>query len=241
MRKAVMVVVGVLVLCGAGFWLYDWFGNSRGSEGVSVKKEQADSLEVEIDFGVGNLLVEGGAKEWVDGTVDSDNEKLYPVVSYKNKRNVGHVELTQKKKRFSFFGPFGNKRNNWDLQLTDDVPVDLEIETGVAESELRLQGVRLRHLSVDAGVGSTVIDLTGDRQENVDAEIDLGVGGAKIYLPKETGVQLKVSKGVGSVKADGFISKGNGVYVNEAHGRSDTSIDMEVDVGVGDVTFILTE
>lgn len=241
MRKIVIVLVGAVLLGWIGFWVYDWLKKDRLSDEVSVKKDNAESLDVDIQFGVGKLLIEGGATEWVDGDIDTNTEKLYPSVTYKNKRDVGYVEIQQKKKRFMAFGPFGKKRSNWNLQLTNEIPVELDIETGVSESELKLRGIRLNHLSVDAGVGSTTLDLAGNWQESFDAEIDLGVGGAEIYLPRDTGVKLTVSKGIGSIETKDFISKGKDVYVNEAYDQSDIKISMKVNVGVGGVKFMLVE
>ena len=191
---------------------------------------------MDILFGAGNLLIEGGATEWVEGNVDTSIKKWYPSVSYKNKREIGHVKIQQKGSGISIVR---KQRNNWDLRLTDEIPVNLNVEIGVSDSELDLAGIRLNHLTVDAGVGDTTINLVDDWQESFDAEIDLGVGGATIYLPKDIGVELEVDKGVGNIKAKGFISKGKGVYVNEAYGHSDVTIHLEVDVGVGEVTFLL--
>ena len=241
MRKIVIILVSVGILAMVSLWLYDWLRKDGVNDEVSVKKDTAESLDVDIEFGIGKLVMEGGATDWVEGDVDADTEKLYPSVAYKNKRDVGYVKIQQKKKRFMAFGPFGKKRNNWNLQLTNEIPVELDIETGVSESELKLGGIRLSHLSIDAGVGSTTLDLTGDWQESFDAEVDLGVGGAEIYLPQDTGVKLTVSKGIGSLDTKGFISKGKDVYVNEAYDQSDIKIDMKVDVGVGGVKFKLVE
>lgn len=152
------------------------------------------------------------------------------------KKEVGYVEIQQKKKKFF---TFGKKRNIWNLQLTNEIPVALNVEMSASDSELNLTGTDLNHLSVDAGVGNIDIDLSGNWKQSFNADIDLGVGDADIYLPQTTGVKLSVSKGIGRVKTEGFISVGDGVYVSEAYDHSDISIDMEVNVGVGDVKFLL--
>ncbi|MDW0111007.1 toast rack family protein [Sporosarcina aquimarina] len=232
----IIVIVGMIGL--ASYWVYDLLKTDRVSGDLSIKKDDAKSLDVDIDYGAGNLLIEGGAKEWVNGDIDTNVKKWYPTVEYKNKRNVGKVEIHQKMKGFS---PFGKKKNDWHVQLTNEIPVDLSVEMGVSDAELDLTGMNLRHLNVDAGVGDTKINLADEWQENVDGKFDLGVGDAEIRLPQKTGVKLTVSKGVGSIKTKGFISKGKGVYVNEAYGQTDASIDLNVDVGVGGVTFLLVE
>ncbi|WP_233202859.1 toast rack family protein [Sporosarcina sp. P1] len=237
MRK-ILIVIGVILLGMVGFWVYGWMKTDRVSGALAIEKDDAKSLEIDIDFGAGDLLIEGGATNWVDGDIDTNVKKWLPSVMYKNKREIGYVEIEQNMKGLS---ALGNKRNNWNVQLTNEIPVNLDVEMGVSDAELNLSGIQLSQLSVDAGVGDTTINLSGDWQESFDAEFELGVGDAKIRLPQETGVKLSVSKGIGSVGTKGFISKGKGVYVNEAYGKTDTTIHLKVDVGVGGVEFLLVE
>lgn len=237
MRKIlIVIIVGLLVT--ASYWVYGMLKTDRVSGALTIEKDKAKSLDVDIDFGAGSLFIEGGAKEWVNGDIDTNVKKWYPTVVYKNKRNVGHVEIHQKMKGLS---ALGKKKNDWHVQLTNDIPVDLDLELGVSDAKLNLTGIRLSHLSVDAGVGDTTINLADEWKDSFDGKFDLGVGDAEIRLPQKTGVKLRVSKGVGSIKAKGFISQGNGIYVNEAYGKTDAVIDLKVDVGVGGVTFLLVE
>lgn len=237
MRKILMIVI-VGLLGMVGYWVYGVMKTDRVSGALSIEKDDAKSLDVDIDFGAGSLLIEGGAKEWIDGEIDTNVKKWFPSVVYKNKRDVGHIEIQQKMKGLS---ALGKKKNDWHVQLTNDIPIDLEVEMGVSDAELKLEGIRLSHLSVDTGVGDTTVNLAGDWRESFDAEFDLGVGDAKIHLPQDTGVKVIASKGIGSIEAKGFISKGKGVYVNEAYGQTDTTIHLKVDIGVGGVNFLLVE
>lgn len=235
MQKIFIIMSAVLLGMGI-FKFYNWITTDQVSGAVSIEKDAAKSLDVVIQFGAGKLLIEGGATDWLNGNIDTSEKKWYPSVAYKNKRDVGHLEIIQKGKGFK---PLRKKRNDWHLQLTKEVPVSLEVDMGVSDAELDLVGIRLSHLSLDAGVGDTTINLDGDWQDSFDGEINLGVGGAEIHLPQETGVKLSVSKGLGSIDAKGLISKGEGVYVNEAYEHSNTIINLKVDVGVGGVKILV--
>ncbi|PIC79071.1 hypothetical protein CSV75_13955 [Sporosarcina sp. P18a] len=238
MRKTLITLVGVVLLGVVSFWVYDWMKTDRVSGALSIEKDHAKSLDVAIRFGAGKLLIEGGATGWVNGDIDTSVKKWYPSVTYKNKRDVGYVEIQQKMKGFS---ALRKQRNDWNLQLTNEIPVNLDVEMGVSDSELRLAGIPLNHLAIDAGVGDTLINLDGEWKDDFDADINLGVGDAKIYLPKGTGVKISVSKGIGSVGTKGLLSKGKDIYVNEAYDHSDITIHLKVNVGVGSVDFLLME
>jgi hypothetical protein len=55
----------------------------------------------------------------------------------------------------------------------------------------------------------------------------------------EVGVKIESTKGLGKADFDGLISKGNGVYVNEAYEDAVVIINLKTDLGVGAVTFKL--
>lgn len=237
MRKFVMIGAAVLLGCLV-FWGYGLLKTVWASGDLPIKKDNAASLDVEISFSAGDFTIRGGSDEWVDGVIETNVKQMKPVISYKRKGTVGHVEIKQKSKGLH---AFRKTTNDWDLRLTNEIPVKLSVQTGVSDSKLDLAGVRLSHLSVDAGVSDTTIDLSGNWQESFDADINLGVADTTILLPKDTGVKLTVSKGLGSLGAKGLISEGNGVYVNAAYGQSDVTIDMDIDVGVGDLKIRLVE
>lgn len=228
------LIAGFLVVFG--IWGYNRFLVSEVASDISIEKDNMKSLDVNIHFGYGDISITDGADGWIEGTIDTNKKKLQPTVSYKKKRTVGNAVIKQEGKMLA---GLKSVRNNWDLKLTNEIPVDLDIEMGVSDSTLNLSGIQLSNLSIDAGVSDTTIDLSGDWKDSFKANINLGVGDATILLPTETGVKLTVSKGIGSIGAKGFISKGNGVYVNEAYEKSDVLINLKIDLGLGDLTIKL--
>lgn len=238
MRKLLAVVVMVGILSAVGVWGNRVFFSSEGVREVLIEKDDAISLNADIQMGYGDLSVTGGADGWIEGTIDTNKKKLRPTVSYKKKRNVGNAKIEQKGKVLS---GIGDVRNSWELKLNNEIPVNLDIEMGVSDSSLDLSGIRLNELSIDAGVSDTTIDLSGDWKDSFNADIDLGVGDATILLPADTGVKLNISKGITDLEATGFTSKGKGIYVNDAYAQSDVVIEMKIDVGIGDLKIVLVD
>ncbi|WP_252504786.1 toast rack family protein [Sporosarcina sp. Marseille-Q4943] len=234
----IALLTGFLVVIGI-YGYNNWFAKASGNE-ISIAKDSADALKVDIDFGVGNLLVHGNSSDWVSGDFTYNHKRLEPSVKYKKKKDVGFVTIKQgSKSTFGF-----NKRklkNDWDLQLTNDVPIDLDVDMGVSKSRLKLEGLQLNSLSIDSGVSDSVIDLSGAWSKGFRADVDLGVGDVTLILPKETGVRLTVSKGLGRLDLKDFIKQNEGVYVNEAYEDADIIIDLFLDIGVGDVKFMIAE
>lgn len=76
-------------------------------------------------------------------------------------------------------------------------------------------------------------------EKSFKANIETGVGQTTIIVPSKVGVKLTTEKGIGSSNIEGLISKGQGVYVNEAYDKADVVLDIKSEIGVGDITFKL--
>lgn len=238
-------VLGIALLTGFlvvfGIYGYNkWFAKASGTNDISIAKDKAEALDVDIDFGVGNLFIQGGSPEWVSGEFSYNHKRLEPNVTYKNKKDVGYVKIKQGSKTTFGFNKRKSK-NEWDLQFTNEIPIDLDVDMGVSTSTLNLKGLQLSSLSIDSGVGESVIDLNGDWKKGFRADMDLGVGDVTVILPKQTGVRVNVSKGIGSVDLKDFIKQNDSIYVNEAYSGADVIIDISLDIGVGDVKFKFAE
>jgi predicted membrane protein len=126
-------------------------------------------------------------------------------------------------------------RYEWDIRLNDDVPMTLDVGLGAGESKLDVSALSISELDLNVGVGGVEVDLTGEREKDVDVTIRGGVGEAKVLLPQDVGVKARVDGGLGEVDARGLTAQ-DGVYVNEAYGKSDATITLSIEGGIGGVT-----
>ncbi|MRH44518.1 hypothetical protein GH741_17885 [Aquibacillus halophilus] len=205
---------------------------------IVVKKDQATELEMELDLGAGEMHVTGGANDWITGEIEYNSSKLKPKVSYDLDGKTGKASIKQKK-NVNLNVEFGEHKNRWYLQLTDDIPMDLQVDVGASDTKLDLRGIQLTELNLDAGVGDIEVDLSGDWQESFDATIHTGIGETTVILPKDVGVKVVSEKGIGTADFTGFISQGDNVYVNEAYETADVVIMVEAEMGIGEANFKL--
>ena len=237
MKKTLYIglVIGVILFAASG--CNTVVGGEVKEESISIKKDKARELDVELNLSVGELTLSKGAEDWVEGSIKYGKKKLKPEVIYNRKGNKGEVIIKQK--NLNSFNN-SNVKNEWNLELTDNVPMNLSVDSGVSSTELDLQGLMLEKLDINAGVGDLHVDLGGDAWENsFETNITTGVGEATVILPSEVGVKIKSEKGLGTSNVVGFISQGEGVYVNEAYEEADVILTVNTEMGVGDITFKL--
>ena len=201
-------VGAALSLLVAGLWLA---GGVLGTEGivptdariVSEEIEQslgdAETAEIRIDSSVGKLSIEShaGSKNLIEGAIYSVEQEVIRE----------HYELDGDEASYYLgsdwtpgfpiqFSGFENNRLSWDLSLTEEIPLDLNISLGVGESNLDLSDLQVSDIDLEIGVGQTTVELpSGEYQASVEG----GVGQTTVTLPDEGQIKLNVEGGVGEI------------------------------------------
>jgi N-terminal domain of toast_rack, DUF2154 len=198
----------------------------------SVDPENAQSVHAQLKMGAGELNLTGGADQLMEGDFSYNVSDWKPKVSYDVSDKKG--ELVVKQGSAEGGGLSGGARNEWDINMNDEVPTDLVVQVGAGESDLDLDSLTLAGLKLQMGAGKTTVDLTGDYAQGFDARIQGGVGEATIELPSEVGVKAKAQGGLGKINAEGLERVGDS-YVNDAYGESDVTLNVDVQGGVGEI------
>jgi hypothetical protein len=258
MHKVRVSVVGLLMLIFISFALAACNEGARvgdlQTETQTVELSDADSVDVEIQMGAGNLEVSGGASELLEATFTYNVEELNPQATYSN----GRLEIKDSDVDESIRSLFDldEYRNEWDLRLNDATPMEMNINLGAGRSNLDLSTLALTSLTMDGGageivldlsdsqslgrldfrigVGNSTIDLTGEWQDDLDARIEGGLGQLNLRLPSDVGVSVQVNTGIGAVEATGLTQNGD-TYTNDAFGVSDVTLHIDVEGGVGQI------
>jgi hypothetical protein len=205
------------------------------TESQTVGRAGAESARVEIELGVGELNLGGGAgaNDLLAGDFTYNVDDWQPDLSYRHSGAEGILEVRQPDDdKVLLWWP--DVENEWDLRLNGAVPTDLQVSLGVGDSDLRLGDLDLTGLDVETGVGETVIDLSGGWTRDLDARIESGVGELTVILPREVGVRIDADNGIGDMDTTGLERDGDS-YVNAAYGESPVTLHLDIDGGVGEI------
>jgi predicted membrane protein len=109
---------------------------------------------------------------------------------------------------------------------------------GGGVSNLDLDSLSLRGLSIDMAAGATTVDLTGDWERDLNALVSAlvrgGAGEVTVLLPSQVGVRVNAGTRLGRVTTDGLQEQGE-AFVNDAYGDSDITLEVRVQGGVGQI------
>lgn len=203
----------------------------------NLEPGEARSAAVSITLGAGELTVSGGAdkKYLMEYEVTTGNPEGRPVISYAAENLRGNLRISPAENKRATGFPF-TMMNRWNIRLNDDIPLTLDINTGVGDSKLILGTLNLSSLRVKMGTGDQTIDFTGYSGHLQDSEITGGVGDLSVRVPKTMNSRIIVDSGVGDIRADGFIRKDGAYRVSGYPDALSGTTTIHVKQGVGSVT-----
>ncbi len=244
-RKRREIVAIVIVILVAVLW-FVWaviphntqnnnnVQTAAGTQTIMHNLDGAHQADITLNSGMAKLYVsaldESGVL--VRGTVDTARGARL-TDEFKVRGGVAQWQLASHKTNpLSFSGkPHGGE---WRVQLSDRVPLDLTLDTGVGNTNLDLAQLNLTRLSLDSGVGSSTITMPASGQ--VTADINGGVGSITVRIPRQMSARIKIDKGLGGVHVSSDYLHSGDTYTSADYGTASNRLDLSIDVGIGSIT-----
>jgi len=186
------------------------------------------SGDVRIRFGAGRLSTHrAGTGNLVDGTFAGG------VV----RRDVGAgaVELRQDT---SYGTPWLDHDVDWDVGLTDAIPLDLRVDVGAARAALDLSELRVRSLELHTGASDVRVRLPrGGGDTKVRAEA--GAASVTFEVPAGVAARIRSRMALGSSQIDEtrFPRSADG-HASPEFGTAANRVDLDISGGVGSVRVV---
>jgi hypothetical protein len=191
----------------------------------------AKVVSAELHMGGGELNVSGGSAHLLNANFHFDRKWDSPKVEYHVNGDRGVIEVNQDGATVNL-GPTGN---TWDLNFSNEVPMEMRVDMAAGQGNLRLRDMNLNYLEIHVGAGQLFVDLTGARKSDLNVQIAGGVGQVTVRLPKDVGVKAYAAGGIGTVQASGGLHKDGSEYTNDALGKSKQTIRLDVKGGIGEI------
>jgi hypothetical protein len=123
------------------------------------------------------------------------------------------------------------------MRLNDTVPMDLDIQFGAGDADLKFGAMNLRGLNLEMRAGDLHLDLRGTPKKDYSVRVRGGAGDATIDLPKGVGISALAKGGFGDISVKGLHKSGDR-YVNDAYDTAVVRVDLDIQAGVGSISLI---
>lgn len=199
----------------------------------SFERGSVGELHLDLNVGAGDLKLGTGTHKLAQAYFTYNVADWKPEVRYEPQGARGNLTISQN----GHHGTVGSSKNEWDLRLSQEVPLYLNVKFGAGQAELDLGSLPLRDVQVDMGVGKLDMDLRGNPKTDYNVRIHGGVGEATVRLPSSVGVYAEASGGIGSIDAQN-LQKVDGHWVNDAYEHAKVHVHVTVEGGVGSIRLI---
>lgn len=201
-------------------------------------------VRAEIEVGVGELMIMGGASELMEAQFTFNNDDFEPDVNYEIENGVGKLEVKQPPNSDLILRQRNKCRkpiNNWDIKLNNETLLELDIEAGVGEADLNLASLALSKLDVEVNVGELAVDLGANNLLN-SFELDMDIGELSVDLSDTTELsEFDLSIELGGIDVDftGDLNRDLSAKINAGVGEislilpSDIGVKVVVDSSIG--------
>jgi hypothetical protein len=136
----------------------------------------------------------------------------------------------------SFIPMLGPEQGVWRFQLTQDVPVLLNVESGASSLHVDLTDVLVTRFSLKTGASSSNVTMPARGASILDVEA--GAASVNVRVPDVTAARVRVTEGVMAVNVDTnrFPKLDTGLYQSANFESSQNRTEINIDSGVGSVS-----
>lgn len=224
----------VLVLLGVWFILgpYLWKGTLETVE-RSIPISGDTEAQIEFNYGAGKMTVGSGAKpqELLGGIfMGGVTEEINRTGSKAFLKINTPVDLV-----FPGTWMVGHQGFNWDVKLTNEIPLQLRVHSGACESRLDLTDLKVTELTVETGASSTDIKLP-QNAGFTRVVVKSGAAEVKIHVPQGVAATIRESSGLSGINVDTtrFVQNGH-TYQSADYDSAVNKVEISYEGGVGSV------
>ncbi len=224
-----IILLGLWVLWGA----FAGRGGAVERESASLALEGAASGAIRLRHGAGRMHVSGGA-----GPGDLFSGTFGGGLDLSSSRRGDTLEADLRVPSRPFFFPFpwiGWRELEWDVRLTEAVPLSLRVESGASETVLDLTTLRVTELRLGTGASSTEIRLPSAAGATT-VRIEAGAASVKVWVPQGVAARIRAEGGLSEIKVDPARFPRQGiVHQSPDYETAANKVELSVQMGVGSV------
>jgi hypothetical protein len=232
-------------------------GDTVTGQDISQPLDGAEFASIRIDSSVGELTVESLSdnENLIEGTILSvERETIRQSYELEGDEITYRLHSDWEPGSSVSFPGRSTPRLSWDLALTEEIPLDLNISLGVGESDLDLSDLQVTEIDLNIGVGQTTVELpAGEYNARIEGgvgqtivtlpdegqitlKVDGGVGEIVIYIPEGMAAKINVDRGISGLNVPSGYIQSDDNYISPDFDEADNYIELHIDQGIGNIS-----
>jgi hypothetical protein len=216
-------------------WFFDTqpMGEAKYMELTNIDVLGLSEAEVQINPSIGfvkiyaqgskSTLVEGKLHLWEGETV---------LQNFQETGSKGIYKINSSGLAFFYFPGLEN-RADWDIGVNSNLPVSLNVEQLIGESEIELSRLQVQSIRTDMILGITQITLPGDG--DFSGEINQVLGEIVIIVPKGTSLVINGRPLLGGVNYPEMYERSGDRITSSKLSDRNNMVELNIDLVIGQV------
>jgi len=200
---------------------------------AEVALDGAARARVRVHHGAGILRVKAGAKP---GMLASGTFAGALARRVRREGDMLVADLSPETDPATFFTPWNwgpGGAYDWDLALTDTIPLEVDFETGASDARIDLSGLRVTGVSLKTGASSTTIVLPAKPVGTCPVRIEGGAASVEATIPAGVEAFVRSESGLADVHVDrGRFLPVPGGYQSGGYATGTDRLEIKVSMGL---------
>ena len=213
-----------------GDWIRDHY---------QYKVGEVDELEVNIDYGVGELSVDASLKpKTIKGEIFYYPHKLEPEIDYTERIGRGILSVrTDHDNQYDFdfkdnsIGRgFKESENELDFSVPENISIEFDLDFGIGEANVDFTNLTISRVIIDCGLGSMNVTMNSPNSQICE------------FLRIDTGLGEFTAEGLGNLNTrEVDIEVGMGSADIDFRGDIERDTEIDIEVGLGSLNLVLPD
>ncbi len=240
-RRSMWLAAGLIALTilaggGAIILFTDSPAMAHSSSGEVVSEQtplaDAESAALQIDFGAGELTLESLPLD-SDNLIEVTSQGRQADISIKHSGSTVEMDISAEDADWHIPHSVSTE---WDIALSRDATLDIDINIGAASADLDLRHLRVANLTIDGGAADIEITLP-EAASHTHADIDIGAANLVVIIPDGVAARIRTDAPVSSLSIDGrrFPKEDDNVHISPDYRTAENTIDITIDAGVSNI------
>jgi len=233
---SVLIMTLFFACLGIAIWQYE--PSPPVEQSTKSYLEPLDGLEqaqIEIDFTAESLTMTSlppGSLNFVEADYQARNGNTGMRVDFRRQGSEGKLYLSKERDNRPFWDEGDNR---WQVRLTRDIPLTLNIKSAASNKEVDLSMLKVTELRLDIDAGNCKVMMPSSKG-TIYAYIKADVANVEVNIPDGVAAKIQVDTGLSALDmSESRFPKQGDYYISDNFDTTQNRIYIEIESDVGRV------